>query len=135
MTSGVRANRLVAAFIVSLSCALLAASCAQPAPGTSETNCTGCGAAGIAFTDESNSDDVIVNGSEPPASSATSEPSAGAWSDPGASPAEPEGCFKYRLCVLLRRGPASARVAFCVSQPESDVRRRCFSHVYARHLG
>lgn len=38
--------------------------------------------------------------------------------------------FTYRICVLLRGGPTSARVAFCVSQPQGDVRGRCFSHLH-----
>ena len=43
--------------------------------------------------------------------------------------AEPDGWFTYNLCVLLKGGPTAARVAFCGSQPESDVRRRCYSHL------
>lgn len=50
------------------------------------------------------------------------------WSEPGNS-AEPEGWFAYRICVLLKEGPKTARVAFCNSQPSSRVRARCFSHL------
>ncbi len=68
-------------------------------------------------------------GNEPPISDApvsTLQPEDG----PGDSAAQPEGWFTYNVCVLLKNARKAARVAFCNSQPESDVRARCFSHVY-----
>ena len=46
-----------------------------------------------------------------------------------AAPAQPEGQFAYRVCVLVAGARPLAKEAFCRSQPAPDVRRRCFSHV------
>jgi hypothetical protein len=121
--------RITAAILVSLSCTIGAASCAQspgsasemePYAPTIETKDEG-----DPFGDPSN--DIGIGSSPPPPILAP--PISLAGGDPGES-AEPEGWFTYNLCCLLKSGPRLAREAFCRSQADCEIRRACFSHTH-----
>lgn len=113
----------MSAVLVSLSLAFCAASCVQI---TDETSAAGGGADQtppiLEAQDESEigGDLELDVRSEPPDGNGASELDdsyeAGDW-------------FTYRLCVLLKGGPTAARAAFCLNQPTTDVRSRCFSHL------
>ncbi len=71
-------------------------------------------------------------GSEPPAGDfGAAPPSGGAADAPGGSstgePGTESSFSRLTLCLLLCRTRPEAKEAFCRSQPEPDVRARCFS--------
>jgi len=131
-------HRITAAVLVSLSCALGAASCVQSAEPASETDATGAHAPTFETKDESSpfgdpGYDPGIGSSSPsppseqqPSSSVPSEPSSGGI-DPGQS-GQPAGWFTYNLCCLMQNSPELARNAFCRSQPDWQVRAACFRH-------
>jgi len=119
----VRAQRIMASVLVSVSCVLGAASCVQRADAPS--------GAGRASDEEPARIQTIDDGDT------GCDPDLGIPGEPtGTSRAreldalrEAGDGFTHRVCVLLKGGPTTARVAFCLSQPARDVRWRCFSHL------
>ena len=98
---------------------LFTASCIQSAPVGPAAERTPDPAPGLATQDDS-------FGNEP---DVAESPVGPVEDEPNSLRAEPEGRFTYTVCVLVRSGSKTARVAFCVSQPERDVRARCYAHL------
>jgi hypothetical protein len=117
-----RVNLIAATFLASLSCALLTVSCVQSKTPT-ETD----GTAQFRVPDD---------GCAPPEDVApTSATSLDEQATETSEFLESESTFRYSLCVLLKCATPQVRAAFCVSQPESDVRARCYAHRYDNAVG
>jgi hypothetical protein len=126
----VQRHRLTAILFVAPPCVLIIASCASsPSPPNANGRVDGPPLTVQDDGDPPSDPDVGAGiGSEPPSSGWNEPPAGPEASASGSSPA-PEGWFTYHVCVLLKRSCDGPRVAFCNSQPDVQVRGRCFSHV------